>query len=1036
VAVEAAQPASPSAADSCAADAVTTPRDVPLTAISIAVAVANVAATQHDGVVATEITRTPLVGRVEELRQLADLVGASDEARGAVLLGGDAGAGKSRLVAELSSLVIDDGWRVLVGHCLDFGDGSPPYLPFSDALGRLAAESPGIATSLVDASPAIAGLLPAHRLLTDSEDAPEPTGRAALFDAVQSALTALSEDAPLLFIVEDVHWADQSTRDLLRWLFTRTFNSPIAILATYRSDDLHRRHPLRAALAEWVRLPTVTRLQLGPLSDDEARQLVCALHPESLAEPELRHILARAEGNPFFIEELVAAAEVTEGLLPTDLADLLLVRLEQIGEDGRLTVRAASVAGRRVSHTLLAHGSDLDDAALDAALRAAVDANILVALGADGYGFRHALLAEAIYQDLLPGERVRLHAAYAEALATHRAEGSAAELARHARASHDLVTAARASVEAGDEAMAIGGPEEATRHYELALELLADPRVAAGVSETDAGSEPIDRVGLVIRASNAAAAAGHLFRAVALADDQLRALPDDGSPRDRVRLIHTLATTALVIDHKIDLLGLTTEAVRLMADEPPSPLKAHILNVHARASADRARDDEAARWAGEALKIARDLNLAAVATDATLLLAKLDERAGEPQSAEAAIAKAVEEAKAAGEPFAELRGLYNLASLHYGQGRLAEAIELFRHAAARAKSIGRQWAPYGLDAVVFGAIVTHVSGQWALAAEMVDVTGQSPPELAEALLAAVGLEIAAGRGNVEALAQMPRLRGAWHLDGLVAITSGAAAIELYGQSGDLDAAQATHDDVVTTVNGLWQQMQFQARVRLAALLLGQLATAAGSATATEREDLVRRGDELAGKALAVAAEGRHTGPEGFAWAARVSAEHVRLHWLAGLNPAAEETLIAAWQEAVSTFERFGNVYETARSRARLAAVLFAAGQPVEAKAQADLARATARSLGANALLDELRALGGSDQSTGRAATPRDGETLTPREHEVLVLVATGRSNREIAQQLFISAKTVSVHISNVLAKLDAASRTEAVAIARRLALLD
>ncbi len=336
------------------------------------------------------------------MRQLADLVGAGDIAGGAVLLGGDAGAGKSRLVAELSARVAGDGWRVLDGHCLDFGDSSPPYLPFSEALGRLAAESPRDTESLVETNPAIAGLLPAHRLLTDSDNAPAPTGRAALFDAVHNALTQLSEDAPLLLIVEDLHWADQSTRDLLRVLFTRQFSSPVAILATYRSDDLHRRHPLRGALAEWVRLPTVSRLQSRPLNDAEARQLIDALHPEPLPKREVKQILARAEGNPFFIEELVAATEVGGGALPTDLADLLLVRLEQLDAAGQLAVRAAAVSGRRVSHTLLAHGTDLNAGALEDALRAAVEANILVALSGDGYAFRHALLGEAIYRTCSP----------------------------------------------------------------------------------------------------------------------------------------------------------------------------------------------------------------------------------------------------------------------------------------------------------------------------------------------------------------------------------------------------------------------------------------------------------------------------------------------------------------------------------------------------------------------------------------------------------------------------------------------------------
>jgi DNA-binding CsgD family transcriptional regulator/tetratricopeptide (TPR) repeat protein len=998
--------------------------------------VGTVTETSDDVLVPVDANATPLVGRVDELSQLAELVGLPDDedgvAGGAVLLGGDAGAGKSRLITELSGHAVERGWRVLVGHCLDFGDGSPPYLPFSDALGRLAAQNPGVADALVDASPAIARLLPARRLLTDSDN-PEPTRRAALFDAVHDALTRLSEDAPLLFIVEDVHWADQSTRDLLRWLFTREFSNPVAILATYRSDDLHRAHPLRAALAEWVRLPTVARLQLGPLSSDESRELIRALQPRTLAEIDTQHILMRAEGNPFFIEELVAAASVSGGL-PSDLADLLLVRLEQITDDSRRAVRAASVAGRQVSHALLARGTSLDDDALDTALRVAVDANILVALGADGYAFRHALLAEAIYQDLLPGERVRLHAAYAEALASHAVAGSAAELSRHARASHDLVTATRASIEAGEEAMSVGGPEEAIRHYELALELLTDPHVAAELSSDRDAPDYVDRVALVISASMAAAAAGHLARAVALGQDQLNALPPNAPPSDRARLIHCIVTTALVMDNKLDMLGMTTEAVRLLADEPPSALRARVLHVHARANADRARDDEAARWAGEALAIARDLNLAAVATDATLLLAKLDERSGNPDAAQTAIEAAIAEATAAGEGLAELRGLYGLASLHYGQGRIAAGLAFFEQGAKRASRLGRQWAPYGLDAVVFGAIATHVSGDWIRAAEMVDMTGQSPPEMAAAIFAAIRLEIAAGYGDTAALSALPSIRGRWQLDGLIVITTGAAAIELYGQSGDIAAAQTMYDEAVETVSTLWQRPSFHARVRLAALLVGQLATAAGGATTAEREDFVARGDAAAEVALLILVD-ETTGPEGRAWSARLRAELARLHWLAGVEPPPEAELIDAWAQSAKAFETFGNVYETARSRARLAAVLYATGDTARAASEADLARVTALRLGARPLLDELRALAG-EPTASRGPRARENDSLTPRERDVLIQVATGRSNKEIAQQLFISAKTVSVHISNVMAKLDAASRTEAVAVARRQGLLD
>lgn len=982
---------------------------------------------------AAQTVPTPLVGRVDELATLADLIGLGDTAHGAVLLGGDAGAGKSRLVTELTARAAADGWRVLAGHCLDFGDSSPPYLPFSEALGRLDATDPATVEALVDTFPAIAGLLPSRRMLSDSDTAPEPTARAAMFDAVHGALSRLSEASQLLLIVEDVHWADQSTRDLLHFLFSRQFSSPVSILATYRSDDLHRQHPLRPALAEWARLPTVARLQLGPLTDADARSLITALHPGGLSDTDRRNIVDRAEGNPFFIEELVAATEVVGGALPTDLSDLLLVRLEQLSDDGRRAVRAASVAGRRVTHALLATGTDLDEVALDGGVRAAVEANILVPVGADGYAFRHALLAEAIYQDLLPGERVRLHAAYADALCSHQVEGSAAELARHARASNDLVTAARASIQAGDEAIAVGGPEEAIRHYERALMLIAEPHVAAELASnlTAKGGEPVDQVALVIRASNAAAAAGHQFRAVALAHAQLESMGEDAPPMDRVRLIYTLVTTALVIDSNIDVLALTTEAVRLLGEEPATTMRAHIFNVHARANADRSRDSDAAKWATEALQIARDLNLPAVATDATLLLAKLDERSGSPDRAETAISAAISEARAAGESQAELRGLYTLAFLHYGQGRLGPAIELFREAAERARAMGHQWAPYGLDSVVFGAIAAYVSGDWDLATAMVR-QGQRPPELAEAFFTAIRLEIAAGRGDLDALAAFPRVKAMWELDGLVAITSGAAAIELYGFAGDLAAAQQVHDETVEHVSTLWRRPGFQARVRFAALLLGHIANAATIATAAERADLVRRADQLATDAAEIMAAGVHTGPELAAWFNRANAEAARVHWQAGIDPPPLDELIKLWKQSVESFERFGHVHQTARSRARLAAVLNAAGQQADAAHAVEAAREVAVRLGARPLIEELRALTGDEG----AARGRDLESLTPRERDVLIQVATGRSNREIAQQLFISAKTVSVHISNVLAKLDAASRTEAVALARRRGLID
>jgi DNA-binding CsgD family transcriptional regulator len=340
-----------------------------------------------------------------------------------------------------------------------------------------------------------------------------------------------------------------------------------------------------------------------------------------------------------------------------------------------------------------------------------------------------------------------------------------------------------------------------------------------------------------------------------------------------------------------------------------------------------------------------------------------------------------------------------------------------------------------MDALALTALVAHVCGDWELADATLDVSGQSPPEYAEALFNAVRLQLAADRGRVEAVDLLPELRSWWRRDGLIAITSGGAAIELLGQRGDLLGAEATYDDVVASVNKLWQRMAFDARVRLSALLLGHLATAAAAASVSERADLMARGAKLLAAVATAVQEARPQGPEGLAWFARAQAEHARLRWLAGVDPPQEAELIGAWQRAVCDFETFGHLHETARSRVRLAAVLRATGQATEASEQLAQALEVARRLGAGPLLAEIYAAGDPAAAPARTPRPSSGDSLTPREFEVLTLVAAGRSNGEIAGQLFISAKTVSVHVSNILAKLGAASRTEAVALAVRRGLL-
>ncbi len=315
-------------------------------------------------------TARALIGRDAELIALTSLLGVSAASVSAganrqdVLLAGDAGVGKTRLLRELHDHALDAGWQVYAGHCLDFGDSALPYLPFSEVLDRLATARPDVVDDIASVYPALARLLPGRRTLDagggPSDDADGARmARADLFSAFHVLLETAAAESPLLLVVEDTHWADASTRDMLSFLFSRPFDTPVALVASYRADDLHRRHPLRRQVSEWARLPGVERIHLQPLPDDAVRRLITELAVPGLDEQSVDDIVTRAEGNAFFVEELAIAASGPTHWVPTDLADALLVRLDRLDDGGRTVVRAASVSGRKVTHELLAAATGL-----------------------------------------------------------------------------------------------------------------------------------------------------------------------------------------------------------------------------------------------------------------------------------------------------------------------------------------------------------------------------------------------------------------------------------------------------------------------------------------------------------------------------------------------------------------------------------------------------------------------------------------------------------------------------------------------------
>ena len=393
-----------------------------------------------------------LVGRQREREYLRR---ALERAAGGEMLlvtvGGDPGVGKTRLVLDMAGTAAGLGFRVLAGGCLDVGDGTLPFGPIVEALRPLGTETDEQwRRQILGGSPALATLFPGLGLVPDAHGA---TGEGQVIEVVRGILDRLAARQPVLLVVEDAHWADASTRHVLLYL-VRNLRAPVCLVVTYRMEELQERYPLRLLLSELHRSSRCERITLGPLTRTELGELLGTILGHPAARAMTDEIMDRAEGNPFYAEELLAARDSDSATgLPGELRGLLLARVERLPRDAR-PVLGAVAAGTRLPHDLLAAVTAYDEERLSECLLAAVQHHVLVA-DANGasYGFRHALVREAVYDDMLPGERHRMHARLATMLADRAQTAPSAselgQLAFHWYRAADWPRALLASVQAG-----------------------------------------------------------------------------------------------------------------------------------------------------------------------------------------------------------------------------------------------------------------------------------------------------------------------------------------------------------------------------------------------------------------------------------------------------------------------------------------------------------------------------------------------------------------------------------------------------------
>jgi len=1005
------------------------------------------------GPVETRSVSPVFVGRTEELDTLNDaLARAAAGEPQALLLGGEAGVGKTRLVEEFATAACRQGAVVALGGCVEIGADGLPFAPFSTALRALRRELPDeLAAAAAGQEEELARLLPELGEVVPARG----TGRhddesmARLFELTARLLERVAAERTVVVALEDLHWADASTRHLLAYLFRTLRTGRLVVLATYRADDIHRRHPLRPLLAELDRLRTVRRIELGRFNRHEVSRQIAGILAAEPDPAQVDDIFERSDGNAFFVEELAVCA--TEGCgtgLTDSLRDLLLVRVEGLPESTQRVARVVAEGGSTVEYRLLAAVTRLAEDDLIEALRAAVNANILLpAPDGDGYRFRHSLVREAVADDLLPGERSRLNRRYAEALEADPtlvpAEERVMRLASYWYHAHVAAKALPAVLDASVTARRRHAYSEQLRLLERAMELwdTAPEEIRAALRPVDytevyppcgcdPATTPLRYLDLMAEAAVAGRLGGERERALKITKRALHLLEDDGDPL-RAAWFWVQRSHLIQAQARGDGWAELATAEELVRGQPPSEVHAEVLANVANWNMVHVPGPDAVTAAERAVEYARMVGAREIEMNARLTLAGLIVESGGLQSGLDEMYEVLRQTLKDGISNVTSRTYVNLPNALEAIGRSREAVPLLKEGLAFTRKVGL----LGSEAWIWGNLAESLYslGRWEQAAEAAtkaELVGQSAKP--RGFHAATRSGLALARGDLpEAAHQLAAARGYF---------------------GSHDRAPQHEIPLCDLAIGIaaGEGRLLDARADL------ERALDAGFPPGTQRYAwpllLTAATMEADALGLPAAEQGRAKILDRIRDAARSLTTNAPV-WLAHDQWVRAELLRAAgsdtpdrWCEAVTAFEPLERPYDLARVRHRLAQALLSAPggaeQPDRDRATEllRLAHAAADHLGARPLADAVTLLARRARLSLTAAPvpaqadPARALGLTGREHDVLRLVALGRSNRQIAEELFISPKTASVHVSNILAKLGVSGRGEAAAVAHRLGL--
>ena len=977
----------------------------------------------------TRMTSARFVGRSGQLAELEAALRDAGEGRPSLaLVGGESGVGKSRLADELKRHARESGARVLAGDCVELGEDELPYAPLLSALRPL----------VRDEDPALGELAPSYRAAIDAIMPGLGSGHSAgdatqsrVFEALLALLECLGADAPVVLVVEDLHWADSSTRSFIGFLARTVCNERLLVVGTYRSDELHRRHPLRPLLAELSSDQYARLLELPRFTPEElAEQLegILAGRPDAdLVE----RIYSRSDGNALYTEEILAAGLDGRGALPPTLRDALMLRVDRLSPSAQELLRSLACQPA-ADHSLLAAVAGLEPAELRNALREAVASHIVVTLPDESYAFRHALLREVVYDDLLPGERTELHAALARALEgrIEAGEGGAhitAQAAHHWVAAGDQPRALAAATRAALAAERVNAFGEAQALFERALglwERVDDPEQVAG----------LEQVELLRRTASSADQAGDPTRQEALLRRALSLVDVEADP-GRAATLYERLSQSLWSQHEQDAsLDAMRQGLALLPEGEQSPERAKLLSQLAKRRMLQSRFAEAEECAREAMAVARAVGHREAESIALNALGTAMGERGETDAGVEHIRESLEIAREEDLPMEEGGAWINMADVLSLAGRTEEALALARQgleAGLTSPWRTADWLRLAISEYSFEL------GDWDEAEAAIPGTSRRHTGGTFVYRQLCRAQLALGRGDLtlaeEAVASLheatagstePQFLGPY----------GVLSSELARRAGDIDAARHAVDDALDRIEYCSEDV-----VRISALAVAGLRVEgdAGQLARDRREDeatrLVHSRAEALLQRVRLAAASR--------WAveapqlATAEAEYARA---TGGNSA------SLWAEAAGRWEELQRPFQTSYARWREAEALMAGGDRDSATRAGNEALESARRLGSTWLVEEIESLAvrarlqlgdNGGPATPPAEEPDDPFGLTARERDVLMLVAAGATNREIGERLHMAEKTASVHVSRILAKLNVRSRTEAAAVAHRQGLV-